>query len=54
MQDCFKADKQEKNITNAHEQFVLKGQSENALNIFIKEMGLENPSIKTYIKCRFN
>ena len=53
MEKKLKNQELEKTIINEHEQYAQQGDNENALNVFIRQMGVR-PSSKTYFKCYSN
>lgn len=53
MEKKYKSEEREKPINNEHEQYVQKGDNVNALNTFVRQMGLR-PSSKTYTRCYSN
>ncbi len=53
MEKKYKNEELEKPIINEHEHYAQQGDNENALNAFIRQMGVR-PSHKTYFKCYSN
>lgn len=53
MEKILKNEVKETTITNEHEKYVLEGDSEKALNIYVRQMGLR-PSKYTQSKSRVN